>query len=66
MSVRQTDCTSGFGGIPFEAAPGPAGLFGSPTTEAHSSYWSQENPALINMGRIIAGQSNVTPPTFTP
>lgn len=24
------------------------------------------NPALLNMGRIIAGQTNVTPPTFTP
>lgn len=57
---------AGFGGIPFEAAPGPAGPFGSPTIDAHSSYWSAGNPALANMGRIIAGQTNVTPPTFTP
>lgn len=55
-----------FGATPFEAAPGPAGLFGTPTVDAHSSYWSAGNPALINMGRIIAGQTNVTPPTFTP
>ncbi|WP_099022752.1 alpha/beta hydrolase [Mycolicibacterium palauense] len=57
---------AGFGAIPFEAAPGPAGPFGSPTVEAHSSYWSAGNPALTNMGRIIAGQTDVTAPTFTP
>ena len=56
----------GFGGIPFEAAPGPAGPLGSPTIDAHSSYWSAGNPALDNMGHIIAGQTDVTPPTFTP
>ncbi|MGJ6122334.1 alpha/beta hydrolase [Mycolicibacterium sp. Y3] len=58
--------SAGFGGIPFEAAPGPAGPFGSPTVDAHSSYWSAGNPALDNLGRIIAGQTNVTPPRFTP
>jgi hypothetical protein len=58
--------SANFGGIPFEAAPGPAGPFGSPTVDAHSSYWSAGNPALDNMGRIIAGQTNVTPPRFTP
>ena len=56
----------GFGGIPFEAAPGPVGPLGSPTVDAHSSYWSAGNPALDNMGRIIAGEINVTPPRFTP
>lgn len=55
-----------FGAIPFEAAPGPSGLFGSPTIGAHSSYWSPGNPALANMGRIITGKTDVTPPTFTP
>lgn len=55
-----------FGGIPFEAAPGAAGPFGTPTVGAHSSYWSAGNPALDNMGRIIAGRTDVTPPTFTP
>jgi len=58
--------SANFGGIPFEAAPGPAGPFGLPTIDAHSSYWSAGNPALDNMGRIIAGQTTVTPPTFTP
>lgn len=55
-----------FGAIPFEAAPGPTWPFGLPSIEAHSSYWSAGNPALDNMGRIIAGQTTVTPPTFTP
>lgn len=66
-----------FGGIPFEAAPGPvaaplglpapiASALGIPSVAAHSSYWDPGNPALTNMGRIIAGKLNVTPPTFTP
>lgn len=55
-----------FGGIPFEAAPGQAGPLGTPTIDAHSSYWSQNNPALENIGRILAGRTDVTPPTFTP
>ena len=55
-----------FGGIPFEAAPGPAGPFGLPSVHTHSSYWDPRNPALTNMGRIIAGRTDVTPPTFTP
>lgn len=55
-----------FGGIPFEAAAGPPGPLGLPSVAAHSSYWDQGNPALANLGRIIAGQTTVTPPTFTP
>lgn len=57
---------SKFGGIPFEAAPGPSWPFGLPSVAAHSSYWSDGNPALLNMGKVIAGQTDVTPPTFTP
>lgn len=57
---------SRFGAIPFEAAPGKPWPFGLPSVSAHSSYWSDGNPALINMGKIIAGQTAVTPPTFTP
>ncbi|MGW0163446.1 alpha/beta hydrolase [Mycobacterium sp. NPDC003323] len=53
-----------FGAIPFEAAPGKSWPFGLPSVDAHSSYWSDGNPALLNMGKIIAGQTNVTPPTF--
>lgn len=58
--------TSRFGGIPFEAAAA-AGPFGTPTLDAHNSYFGPPaNPALDNMGRIIAGRTDVTPPTFTP
>lgn len=57
---------AGFGAIPFEAAPGSSGPLGMPTIDAHSSYWSQNNPAVENIGRIIAGRTDVTPPTFTP
>jgi hypothetical protein len=40
---------------------------GLPSIGAHSSYWdNMNNPALINFGRIIAGRTDVTPPTFTP
>ncbi|ORV43374.1 hypothetical protein AWC02_15345 [Mycolicibacter engbaekii] len=58
---------SSFGGTPFEASPGAAGAFDRPTVGAHSSYWdNMSNSALINLGRIIAGRTDVTPPTFTP
>lgn len=58
---------SSFGGTPFEASAGVAGAFDRPTVDAHSSYWdNMSNPALINLGRIIAGRTDVTPPTFTP
>jgi hypothetical protein len=56
---------SQFGGIPFEASPGPT-WHGLPSIDAHSSYWDPGNPALNNLGRIIAGRTDVTPPTFTP
>jgi hypothetical protein len=49
-----------FGAIRLDAAPGPAGPLGLPSVEAHSSYWSEENPALANMGSVIAGK----PPPF--
>jgi hypothetical protein len=55
-----------FGGIPFEAAPGPTGSIGLESVAAHSTYWDYGNPALINMRRIIDGRLDVTPPTFTP
>ncbi len=65
-SLGPDPMASSFGGIPFEATPGPSGLFDSPTVDAHSSYWDVGNPALINMGLIIDGRLDVTPPTFTP
>ena len=49
-----------FGAIRLQAAPGPSWPLGLPSIDAHSSYWSPENPALANMGSIIAGK----PPPF--
>jgi hypothetical protein len=65
-SLGPDPMSASFGGIPLEAAPGVANPLGLPSVDAHSSYWSSGNPALDNMGRIIAGQTNVTPPRFTP
>lgn len=66
MTLGPDPMSSKFGGIPFEAAPGPGWPLGLPTVAAHSSYWDPGNPALDNIGRIIAGRVDVTPPTFTP
>jgi uncharacterized protein YukE len=66
MTLGPDPMSSRFGGIPFEAAPGPGWPLGLPTVAAHSSYWDPGNPALTNMGRIIAGRVDVTPPSFTP
>ncbi len=52
----------GFGAVEIAAAPGPAfgpEILNLPTVTAHSSYWDPGNPALRNMGNVIAGQ----PPT---
>lgn len=49
-----------FGAIHLQADPGPTWPLGLPSIGAHSSYWSPENPALANMGSIIAGK----PPPF--
>ncbi|ABK68735.1 hypothetical protein MAV101_07435 [Mycobacterium avium subsp. hominissuis 101] len=67
MTLGPDPTGASFGGTPFEAAPGKAWPFGLPSIGAHGSYWdNMSNPALINMGRIIAGRTDVTPPTFTP
>lgn len=54
-----------FGGTRLLAATGPSsdpiGL--TPSVAAHSSYWSEGNPALLNMGAVIAG---VPPPNVIP
>lgn len=64
-SLGPDPMSSNFGGTPFEASPGPT-WHGLPSVDAHSSYWASDNPALTNMGRIIAGRTDVTAPTFTP
>jgi hypothetical protein len=56
----------GFGAIELEAAPGPATgpeILNLPSVAAHSSYWDAGNPALLDMGAIIAGQA---PPQVVP
>lgn len=54
--------SANFGATTFEAAPGSTWPLGLPSIAAHSSYWDSGNPALDNMGRIIAGRTDVTPP----
>ena len=49
----------GFGAHRLAADPGPAGPFGLASIGAHSSYWSDGNTALKNLGAVIAG---VPPP----
>lgn len=55
-----------FGAHVLGASPGPTtgpGFLQLPSLAAHSSYWdSMENPALINMGRVIVGNTDVIPP----
>lgn len=56
----------GFGAVELQAAPGPStgpGIFNLPSIAAHSSYWDSGNPALTNMGGIIAGKA---PPMTVP
>ncbi|MFZ3270109.1 MAG: alpha/beta hydrolase [Mycobacterium sp.] len=47
----------GFGATRLTADPGPAGPLGLPSLAAHSSYWSDGNQALENLGAVIAGLS---------
>lgn len=48
----------GFGGQTFRSNPGDAGLWYEDqfSVKAHSQYWDLDNPALDNMGRVIAGK----------
>jgi Alpha/beta hydrolase len=49
---------SGFGGQTFSSKPGDAGPWYEfeLSVKAHSQYWDPDNPALKNIGRVIAGQ----------
>lgn len=61
MTLGADPYSSEFGVTRLWTDPGPSldstGLL--PTVAAHSSYWSQDNPGLANMGSIIAGQGPV-------
>lgn len=48
----------GFGGQTFSSNPGDAGPWYEDqfSVKAHSQYWDLDNPALDNMGRVIAGK----------
>ncbi|GAA4483300.1 hypothetical protein GCM10023191_004660 [Actinoallomurus oryzae] len=52
-----------FGGRAFRSAPGTRGpwYFGGLSRKAHSDYWSIDNPALVQIGRIVAGQASESP-----
>jgi hypothetical protein len=52
-----------FGATRLDANPGPSWGPGLPSVKAHSSYWDPGNPALQNMGDIIAGKA---PQHFAP
>lgn len=56
----------GFGAVELAAAPGPSTgppVLNLPSVGAHSSYWDEGNPALANVGAIIAG---MPPPEVVP
>ncbi|MXO39739.1 hypothetical protein C6W93_23460 [Mycobacterium kansasii] len=57
LTLGHDPAASEFGGTRLVAAPGPSsdpvGL--TPSVAAHSSYWDYDNPALRNMGAVIAG-----------
>lgn len=47
-----------FGGKTFNASPGTKGPWytGGLSGDAHSEYWTRDNPALRGMGQVIAGK----------
>ncbi|WET81758.1 alpha/beta hydrolase [Amycolatopsis sp. QT-25] len=53
--LGQDPADADFGGQVFTSAPGTDGWSGY-STEAHSEYWEDNNPALRNVGLIIAGK----------
>lgn len=61
MTLGHDPMDSGFGATRLWAAPGPSSdpLGLTPSVDAHSYYWDLKNPALANLGAVIAG---VPPP----
>ncbi|UBV14562.1 alpha/beta hydrolase [Mycolicibacterium fortuitum] len=59
MTLGADPFATDFGATRLDASPGPTWGPGLPSVPAHSSYWDPGNPALENMGAIIAGR----PPT---
>jgi hypothetical protein len=66
MTLGPSPTAEGFGAITLAAAPGPnlgPAILDLPSIAAHSSYWDAGNPALLNMGAIIAGKPPPHPVT---
>lgn len=65
MTLGHDPAAADFGATRLFAASGPSSdpLGLSPSVAAHSSYWDYDNPALRNMGAVIAG---VPPPQPIP
>lgn len=65
MTLGHDPVANDFGATRLFAAAGPSSdpLGLTPSVAAHSSYWSAGNPALLNLGAVIAG---VAPPQAIP
>jgi hypothetical protein len=66
LTLGSSPTAEDFGAIRLAAAPGPntgPPILDLPSIGAHSSYWDAGNPALLNMGAIIAGKP---PPHLAP
>lgn len=57
MTLGRDPTADDFGATRLFAAAGPSSdpLGLTPSVAAHSGYWSQRNPALLNLGAVIAG-----------
>ncbi|MDT5253712.1 MAG: hypothetical protein QOH07_2666 [Mycobacterium sp.] len=63
FTLGPSPTNEGFGAVRLEAAPGPSIGGDLPSIDTHSSYWSEDNPALADMGAIMAGKP---PPYVVP
>jgi hypothetical protein len=57
LTLGRDPTSADFGAIHLSAGPGPSSdpLGLTPSVTAHSSYWQPNNPALDNLGAVIAG-----------
>jgi hypothetical protein len=57
LTLGRDPTSADFGAIRLSAGPGPSSdpLGLTPSVAAHSSYWQPNNPALDNLGAVIAG-----------
>jgi Alpha/beta hydrolase/EspA/EspE family len=64
MTLGADPFSADYGATRLDAAPGPTWGPDLPSVPAHSSYWDRGNPALDNLGAIIAGlpPAHIAPP----